>query len=119
MRELNITESDLTGRVWHGLADRCDLCQCELGIGPKIFVDGRMKDAGAHWAMMCLACHQSQGIGLGTGKGQAYALRESVWCKLTDAAYTRLVVEYARNVLEEVAMNDINGDPTDPAQHAS
>ena len=46
--------------------------QCEVGqhnIG-KVFIDGKM--LGGPWAIMCAACHDRYGSGLGTGKGQKY-----------------------------------------------
>lgn len=55
-------------KVWHGYRDKCDVCGKDISREP--FVDGKMFVGG--WAMMCLDCHDSHGMGLGLGRGQAY-----------------------------------------------
>jgi hypothetical protein len=47
--------------------DRCDICLQPID---NDFVDGRL--ARGPWATLCLACHATQGVGLGTGRGQQY-----------------------------------------------
>lgn len=46
---------------------QCDLCQRPI---TKDFVDGRTQRG--PWGNLCLGCHRSEGVGLGTGKGQKY-----------------------------------------------
>lgn len=62
-------------RQWVGkLPNSCDLCWCLLmGQG---FVDGRTKQG--PWAIMCLTCFGSHGVGLGVGRGQAYEGEQGV-----------------------------------------
>jgi len=56
--------------AWIGkVPETCDLCKEPMF---EAFVDGKTEMG--PWANMCLACHQMFGIGLGTGKGQKYAL---------------------------------------------
>ena len=56
---------------WRGLPPNA--CQI-LGPGCKgiteTFVDGATR--GGPWAIMCITCHRTHGVGLGTGKGQMY-----------------------------------------------
>jgi hypothetical protein len=57
-----------TTEFWVGSAPPfCDLCHQAI---KGRFVDGKTQMG--PWANMCLACHRTQGCGLGTGKGQAY-----------------------------------------------
>jgi hypothetical protein len=54
---------------WMGAKpDSCNLCGEKLGAGQ--FVDG--KTIFGPWAIMCPACHDLSGVGLGTGLGQKY-----------------------------------------------
>lgn len=55
-------------QYWNGpVPAKCDL---EREPIMDAFVDG--KTIFGPWANMCPKCHQSYGIGLGTGKGQKY-----------------------------------------------
>lgn len=65
---------------WYGTPpERCDLCQAAL---VKRFIDGATGTAyGGLWAVMCVACHQTEGRGLGVGRGQAYAFDGTHWLK--------------------------------------
>jgi hypothetical protein len=45
----------------------CDLCEHAITI---VFVDGQT--VRGYWAIMCSACYEKHGVGLGTGKGQKY-----------------------------------------------
>lgn len=55
---------------WMGSTPRtCDLCGQEL---KDKFIDGRTSNR--QWGIMCVNCHEIQGCGLGTGKGQMYDL---------------------------------------------
>lgn len=47
---------------------KCDICGTPRGAAD--FVDGRTKVG--PWAIMCLKCHGTEGVGLGLGKGQKY-----------------------------------------------
>ena len=49
---------------------KCDLCFKEL-IG--VFIDGKTDEG--PWGILCLPCHQTQGIGVGEGRGQVYDLK--------------------------------------------
>jgi hypothetical protein len=54
---------------WAGKRPKaCDLCSVSLdGVD---FVDGRT--VYGPWANMCLPCHETSGLGLGTGLGQKF-----------------------------------------------
>ena len=61
--------------VWNGSAiEKCDFCGEPI---VREFIDGKTKRGS--WAIMCLACHNVIGVGLGVGKGQHY-MRE--WVKV-------------------------------------
>lgn len=45
----------------------CDLCDKPIA---RAFVDGKTQEG--PWAVMCERCHNMNGVGLGTGKGQKY-----------------------------------------------
>jgi hypothetical protein len=45
----------------------CDICDAEL---TNIFIDGRTRMG--PWGCLCITCHASHGVGLGTGRGQKY-----------------------------------------------
>jgi cytochrome c553 len=57
----------------------CQLCDCDVSdpaanIRPERqnkIVDGRLRTRSS-WAWMCVPCHEAQGVGLGTGRGQLY-----------------------------------------------
>lgn len=51
--------------------EKCDMCQGSIN---NYFIDG--KTVYGSWAIMHKACHSQYGVGLGTGKGQAYKLQE-------------------------------------------
>jgi len=54
---------------WVGsLPKHCDVCKCDLAGKP--FVDGATRMG--PWGIMCFQCHRDSGVGLGTGRGQAY-----------------------------------------------
>lgn len=60
----------------------CDLCRSEILAG---YVDGRTTMG--PWANMCVSCHRTNGVGLGTGKGQCYRLQPSgKWAKMVPGA---------------------------------
>lgn len=59
----------------------CQLCGKKLGLE---FVDGRTK-MDSRWAIMCVPCHRTYGLGLGTGYGQQYRREDMESC-----AYVRL-----------------------------
>ena len=56
-------------KKWLGKAEFCDLCRQSLQDG-DFFVDGRTSFGS--WALLCPACFEKHGSGLGTGKGQKY-----------------------------------------------
>ena len=66
-------------KQWLGAPpDMCDMCR--RGIC-DVFIDG--KTSRGPWANMCVACHMTHGVGLGTGRGQQYELRKSGdWVKV-------------------------------------
>ena len=45
----------------------CNTC---AGVIEQKFVDGRTKHG--PWAIMCMECFETFGVGLGTGRGQLY-----------------------------------------------
>ena len=51
--------------------ETCQVCEVPLAVE---FVDGVVKHCG--WGYLCVACHKTHGIGLGTGRGQLYGLKE-------------------------------------------
>ncbi|KKL96840.1 hypothetical protein LCGC14_1840420, partial [marine sediment metagenome] len=54
--------------IWRGSPlTTCQICQQQIS---KRFVDGKVK--GGSWGIMCPTCHATNGVGLGTGKGQEY-----------------------------------------------
>jgi hypothetical protein len=53
---------------WMGDRNPCDICGKDISNQP--FVDGKTKQG--PWALMCLACYRTYGVGLGQGKGQQY-----------------------------------------------
>lgn len=60
---------------WQGTPPTtCDCCDCKITVA---FVDGATKMG--PWGMMCLGCHRTLGVGLGTGRGQKYELRGGKW----------------------------------------
>lgn len=66
--------------VWIGSPPtRCDLCEQPI---LRSFVDGRVRRAGV-WGHLCLSCHETDGSGLGVGRGQRYELEVAlnVWVK--------------------------------------
>lgn len=67
-------------KIWHGdKPEKCEVCE---GAIKEIFVDGRMKRG--MWAMMCVTCVETSGVGVGPGKGQKYQLEKSSgdWVKV-------------------------------------
>lgn len=52
-----------------GRPTRCDKCGQPLA---GVFIDGRTQMG--PWGILCRACHQRCGVGLGTGRGQMYDL---------------------------------------------
>ncbi len=57
-------------RRWNGnWPASCDFC-CDDLQATELFVDGRTRMG--PWALMCPECHDLHGVGVGTGKGQAY-----------------------------------------------
>lgn len=67
--------------IWIGPAPKkCDLCAGKIIV---TFFDG--KTTMGPWASMCERCHETYGIGLGTGKGQHYELHRDgkTWIKVT------------------------------------
>ena len=52
---------------WLGKLTVCQICGGEFGV---TFIDGAM--ARGSWAIMCKACHNQIGCGLGVGRGQEY-----------------------------------------------
>lgn len=55
-------------KTWYGSKPECQICGNDNPT-PE-FVDGRTRMG--PWALMCLSCHKTHGVGLGTGKGQKY-----------------------------------------------
>lgn len=54
--------------VWTGdVPERCDCCGKKI---TRSFVDGMVKMG--PWAIMCLPCHETEGVGIGPGMGQMY-----------------------------------------------
>lgn len=66
-------EMDAQPKYWMGTQPlRCDFTDRLPSHAPMYdgFVDGQTTYG--PWANMCLKCHASFGVGLGTGKGQKY-----------------------------------------------
>ncbi len=58
-------------KKWFGTwPANCDICKIALE-SCTFFVDGRMA-CSSSWALMCPACFNRTGVGLGTGSGQKY-----------------------------------------------
>jgi len=56
----------------------CDICHQQFETQ---MVDGKT-DQGP-WGLLCVHCHESHGVGLGTGRGQLYELQaEGRWLKI-------------------------------------
>jgi hypothetical protein len=64
-------------KTWCGPVKVCDLCKTEIDTN---FVDGKTKYG--PWAIMCLRCHQVEGVGLGLGHGQLYGKSKEGWVKV-------------------------------------
>lgn len=59
----------MAAKMWRGSKpEDCDTCGAD--ISNTGFVDG--KTTMGPWAMMCFACHERCGVGLGLGRGQKY-----------------------------------------------
>ena len=56
----------------------CNLCGESIA---DTFIDGSVKRVGS-WAIMCPECHKKYGVGLGTGLGQLYHLKDGEWLKV-------------------------------------
>lgn len=73
-QEKALTPPTPTVKRWVGaLPTRCDLCHKPL---TSSFFDGRTSNG--PWANMCPKCHNRQGFGIGTGKGQEYELPSGI-----------------------------------------
>lgn len=60
----------MTRKQWSGTwPTKCDLCKKDLKQEDKFF-DARTWFG--PWALMCVVCFASEGVGLGLGKGQMY-----------------------------------------------
>jgi hypothetical protein len=65
-------------KLWMGTRPcTCDICGGRI---TKTFIDGKTKMG--PWGIMCKACHKSKGVGLGTGLGQRYELKEAEFVKV-------------------------------------
>uniref|UniRef100_A0A6M3L6X0 Putative HNH endonuclease n=1 Tax=viral metagenome TaxID=1070528 RepID=A0A6M3L6X0_9ZZZZ len=65
-------------KFWLGSEPKCDFCG---RTSMKKFIDGAT--AVGPWAMMCVACFNIYGRGLGLGKGQLYQKqKDSSWLKI-------------------------------------
>jgi hypothetical protein len=53
---------------WTGGNPECAFCRTRV-IG---FIDGKTRRG--YWALMCPQCFLQEGVGVGTGRGQAYLL---------------------------------------------
>jgi hypothetical protein len=62
-------------KEWYGTS-HCDFC----GKLMDIVIDG--KTVFGPWAAMCETCSEKHGIGLGTGIGQKYVLKEGRYIKV-------------------------------------
>jgi hypothetical protein len=54
---------------WMSARDACDLCKADISAAP--FVDGQVRGH-TSWALMCVACFEVNGAGIGPGVGQLY-----------------------------------------------
>lgn len=64
-------------KEWFGSKPKCDFCKCE----PEArFVDGKTRLG--PWAIMCEACYEFHGRGIGLGLGQMYERVETKWLKV-------------------------------------
>jgi len=65
-------------RVWIGRPpDHCDICKVPF---ENVFIDGKTKHGS--WGNLCSECHELEGVGFGTGRGQKYELNEfGEWIK--------------------------------------
>ncbi len=59
----------------------CDICHGKLN---NKFIDGAT--IYGPWAIMCPACHEMVGLGLGTGLGQKYVHNNGSWEKDNEEA---------------------------------
>jgi hypothetical protein len=55
------------GKWLSAIPTQCDICKRPL---EKEFVDGRLLVG--IWAILCPQCHETCGVGLGTGRGQKF-----------------------------------------------
>ena len=55
----------------------CALCGAKF---TRFFVDGKTRSG--QWADMCPTCHVFEGLGIGTGIGQKYELKNGIWTKV-------------------------------------
>ena len=68
-------------KKWMGTPPtECDTCGRKID---QVFIDGRVR-VGGMWAILCPACHEKLGVGLGQGKGQKYEyrVRDGEWIKV-------------------------------------
>jgi hypothetical protein len=56
-------------KKWLSERETCDICKASIADTP--FIDGKTRSG--PWALMCAACFEKHGVGLGTGRGQFYA----------------------------------------------
>ena len=54
---------------WLSPVEKCDICRKPFESGDT-FIDGKTHQG--PWGILCSPCHETHGIGLGTGKGQRY-----------------------------------------------
>jgi hypothetical protein len=64
------------GTRWIGSVPGCDFCGRAPGL---VFYDAKTKNG--YWASMCPDCYNAHGVGLGTGRGQMYILRDGQYEK--------------------------------------
>ncbi len=64
-------------KTWVG-DTTCDLCHHKCG---EILIDGVEKTT-RKWAVMCLPCFKTHGVGIGQGSGQKYQLVDGVYVKI-------------------------------------
>lgn len=63
--------------TWCGAPpEKCDVCGTAI---EKVFIDGRTRQG--PWGFLCPSCHALDGVGLGTGYGQRYELKNGKWEK--------------------------------------
>jgi len=69
--ETYIKIKEIKVKKWHGSKpEKCDLCQFKF---KQVFIDG--KTIHGPWGLLCSSCHETYGVGLGTGRGQKYDLK--------------------------------------------